>query len=89
MGVFVGIEFALSVDKSVGCAAHFSVMKGRPSTCWQKNLRFKSMQASRSTPDGDFYPTLAQNVEAATAHFRKGIDTTHHALANAAAHDKR
>ena len=88
-GLFVGVEFALSVDKSVGRRRPLQRDERPAEHLLAEELAIQVDAGFAQYADGDFYPTLAQNVEAATAHFRKGIDTTHHALANAAAHDKR
>ena len=88
-GLFVGIEFALSVDKSVGRRRPLQRDERSAEHLLTEELAIQIDTGFAQYADGDFYPTLAQNVEAATAHFRKGIDTTHHTLANAAAHDER
>ena len=89
MGCLLAFEFALSVDKSVGRRRPLQRNERPAEHLLAEELAIQIDTGFAQHADGDLYPTLAQNVEAATAHFRKGIDTTHHTLANAAAHDER
>ena len=88
-GLFVGVEFALSVDKSVGRGRPFQRDERPAEHLLAEELAIQVDTGFAQYADGDFYPTLAQNVEAATTYFRVRIDTAHHTLANAAAHDER